>query len=182
MQAVLDDPACYKGAAIQSLKTRFDQLKTALEKEIIRERQVVAEEISSCRTKIEGLPDFSKLLSEQKSIILGKLKSVEQGLTETEVIALLRQKASQLRDTIYPSLLAEVESLSQVVVQPASTKGGMEEGHTPPPKPIDYVPKNEIHVHFTKAYLSEEQDVEGYVAELRKALMAEIRKGKRIVV
>jgi len=182
MQAVLDDPACYKGSAIQSLKTRFDQLKTTLEKEILRERQVVTDEISSCRTKIEGLPDFSKLLSEQKSVILGKLKNVEQGLTETEVIAVLRQKASQLRDTVYPSLLAEVESLSQVLVKPVPAKGGMEEEQAPPPKPIDYVPKNEIHVNFTKAYLAEEQDVEGYVTELRKALMAEIRKGKRIVV
>lgn len=182
MQAVLDDPACYKGSAIQTLKTRFDQFKAALDKEIQRERQAVAEEIASCRLKIEGLPEFSKLLAEQKSVILGKLKSVEQGLTETEVIAVLRQKASQLRDTVYPALLAEVESLSQVLVKPVPAKGGMEEEQAPPPKPIDYIPKNEIHVTFAKAYLSEEQDVESYVAELRKALMAEIRQGKRIVV
>jgi hypothetical protein len=182
MQAVLDDPACYKGAAIQTLKTRFDQLKTALEKEIVRERQAVAEEIASCRMKIEGLPEFSKLLAEQKSVILGKLKNVELGLTETEVIAVLRQKASQLRDTIYPALLAEVESLSPVLVKPVPLRAGMEEEQAPPPKPINYIPKNEIHVNFAKAYLSEEQDVEGYVTELRMALMAEIRKGKRIVV
>jgi protein tyrosine phosphatase len=52
----------------------------------------------------------------------------------------------------------------------------------PAPKPPTYVNASDIKVAYPRTYLAEEADVDEYVNELRKTLMAQIQQGKKVIV
>lgn len=181
MRAILANPSCYKGTAIQDLRTRYLSLKNTLELKVIEERKAVEAEIAACRAKIKSLPEMGKLTPDQRNIVLSRLDNSVTGLADIPLIAVLRNKATEVRSTLYPLLLAEVDRLAK----PAPTtnsKPGFNEGTLPPIRPAEFVNNHDIKVPFAKAYLSEEADVNDYVETLRTTLLAEIRSGKRIVV
>ena len=183
MRAILANPSCYKGTAIQELKTRYLTLKNTLDLKIIQERKAVEAEIAACRAKIEALPEMAALNHDQRSSVLSRLDRAAIGLAGIALIAVLRNKANDIRSSLYPSLLAEVDRLAKPVVAPSPDPGpGLKEAPAAPPKPTEFVNNHDIKVPFARAYLSEEADVNDYVETLRKTLLAEIRSGKRIVV
>ena len=47
-------------------------------------------------------------------------------------------------------------------------------------QPVEYVAKTRVAVKFSKPYLASVDDVEAYLAELKRAMLAEIERGKRI--
>jgi hypothetical protein len=110
---------------------------------------------------------------------MSRLDSSSTGLAAVTLIAVLRNKANEVRSSLYPSLLAEVDRLAKPAVVP---RPDPDVPPVAPPKPTEYVNSHDIKLSFTKAYLSEEADVNDYVETLRKTLLAEIRSGKRIVV
>jgi len=68
--------------------------------------------------------------------------------------------------------------------QPAPTPEAVLETRdatTPEPR-IEYVPSRSLKVSFDKAWLADETDVERYLESMRKTLLDEIRKGKRIQI
>ncbi len=185
MRAVLLDPKCFKGSAIQDLKTRLYDLKSILDLKIIEERKSVEAEIDSCKLKIESLPEFSKVSPSDATQLLSSLELARQGLKETTLIAGLRDRANTVRSQLYPRLLQEVDRLARpVVLEPPNPGGGMGEPPVAPPvpPPAAYVNIHEIKVAFSKPYLTVDSDVEDYLIELRKTLLAEIHSGKRIIV
>jgi hypothetical protein len=185
MQAILRDPKCYKGSAIQGLKTRLYDLKSTLDLKIIEERKAVEAEIDSCKSKIESLPEFAKISASEAAKLLSSLERARQGLRETTLIAGLRDRANSVRSQIYPQLLEEVDRLARPVVkEPPSPVSGMAEPPVaaPVPTPASYVNGHQLKVTFSKPYLTVEGDVEDYLIEMRKTLLAEIRNGKRIIV
>jgi protein tyrosine phosphatase len=58
----------------------------------------------------------------------------------------------------------------------------MKERPAPAPRPPSYVNASDIKVAYPRPYLAEEADVDQYVNELRKTLMAEIAAGKKVIV
>ena len=46
--------------------------------------------------------------------------------------------------------------------------------------PVTYIARQALCVDFARAWLADEEDIEEYLASLRKALLAEIQSGKRI--
>ncbi len=65
---------------------------------------------------------------------------------------------------------------------PAPADPGMKERPAPAPRPPSYVNASDIKVAYPRPYLAEEADVDQYVNELRKTLMAEIAAGKKVIV
>ena len=185
MRDVLRDPKCYKGSAIQSLKARLYDLKSNLDLKIIEERKAVEAEIDNCKSKIESLPEFSRLSPSASAQLLSSLEQARQGLKETTLIAGLRDRANSVRSQLYPRLLQDVDRLVRpVVTEPPRPVTGMEEPPVaaPVPPPATYVNSHQLKITFSKPYLTVESDVEDYLAEMRNTLLAEIRSGKRIIV
>ncbi len=53
----------------------------------------------------------------------------------------------------------------------------------PPPKPkVEYVNVRQVRASYDKAWLADEADVMHYLESMRKALLDEIRKGKRVQI
>ena len=181
MRAVLSDPKSFKGTAIQGLKSRLYDLKTQLDLKVIEERKAVEAEIDDCRAKIEALPEITKLTFDQRTDLMSRLDRARSGLGDVTTIAVLRDKANSIRSILDPLLLSEVV---RVAAPPAPSKPppGLGEAVAPAPMPLQFVRSHDIKVPFPKAYLTEETDVDDYLGEMRKTLLAEIRMGKRIIL
>ena len=65
---------------------------------------------------------------------------------------------------------------------PTPATPGMNDRQAPAPKPPTYVNAADIKVAYPRTYLAEEADVDEYVNELRKTLMAQIQQGKKVIV
>lgn len=176
----LVDPACYKGTAIQALKSDLYGLKDRVELTVLEERKAVIAAVEDCAAKVTQTPEFQALSADDQAHIKRNIDSHKTGLDSVKMIPILRDRANGAKLDLLPRILAEVERLSRPVA-PAQPNPGMGEAPAPAPQPT-YVNASEIKVGFAKPYLTEEADVEQYVQEMKKTLLEQIRAGKKVIV
>lgn len=177
---VLADPACYKGTAIQSLKSDLYGLKDRVELTVLEERKAVISAVEDCAAKVTQTPEFQALSADDQAHIKRNIDSHKSGLDSVKMIPILRDRANGAKLDLLPRILAEVERLSRPAA-PVQPNPGMGEAPAPAPQPT-YVNASEIKVGFAKPYLTEEADVEQYVQEMKKTLLEQIRAGKKVIV
>jgi energy-coupling factor transporter ATP-binding protein EcfA2 len=176
----LADPACYKGTAIQALKSDLYGLKDRVELTVLEERKAVIAAVEDCAAKVTQTSEFQALSADDQAHIKRNIDSHKSGLDSVKMIPILRDRANGAKLDLLPRILAEVERLSRPAA-PAQPNPGMGEAPAPAPQPT-YVNASEIKVSFSKHYLTEEADVEQYVQEMKKTLLEQIRAGKKVIV
>jgi hypothetical protein len=175
----LADPACYKGTAIQALKSDLYGLKDRVELTVLEERKAVIAAVEDCAAKVTQTPEFHALSADDQAHIKRNIDSHKSGLDSVKMIPILRDRANGAKLDLLPRILAEVERLNRPVVDPKLVQPGPPQ---PEPPQTTYVNASEIKVGFTKPYLTEEADVEQYVQEMKKTLLEQIRAGKKVIV
>jgi len=175
----LADPACYKGTAIQFLKSDLYGLKDRVELTVLEERKAVIAAVEDCAAKVTQTPEFQALSEDDQAHIKRNIDSHKLGLDSVKMIPILRDRANGARLDLLPRILAEVERLNRPVVDPKLVPPGPPQ---PEPPQTTYVNASEIKVGFAKPYLTEEADVEQYVQEMKKTLLVQIRAGKKVIV
>jgi energy-coupling factor transporter ATP-binding protein EcfA2 len=181
LRAALRDPNCYKGSAIQSLKSDLYTLKDKVELNILKERNAVIAAVDDCAAKVAQTAEFQSLQPDQKDKIRRSLETHKAGLDTVTMIPILRDRATGARSLLLPQVLAEIARMAQPAA-PVSATPALNDRPAPAPKPPAYVNASEIKVAYSKPYLAEEADVDQYVNELRKTLMAAIQQGKKVIV
>ncbi|EAQ43724.1 hypothetical protein MED193_12673 [Roseobacter sp. MED193] len=175
----LADPACYKGTAIQALKSDLYGLKDRVELTVLEERKAVIAAVEDCAAKVTQTPEFQALSADDQAHIKRNIDSHKSGLDSVKMIPILRDRANGAKLDLLPRILAEVERLNRPVVDPKLVPPGPPQ---PEPPQTTYVNASEIKVGFAKPYLTEEADVEQYVEEMKKTLLEQIRAGKKVIV
>ncbi|WP_235597393.1 hypothetical protein, partial [Cylindrospermopsis raciborskii] len=105
-----------------------------------------------------------------------------------KLIAVIRDRLRQFEDQEYQGLLSKMVSWAQPVVVDTpfhqdETNQAQAQGAATPKEPrIEYVNHRAIQVSFDKAWLADEVDVDRFLQSMREALLAEIRKGRRIQI
>lgn len=179
MRVVLADPACFRGQAIQQLKTALYDLKASVELKVLEERQAVIAAVDDCGARLAQVPEFQALPEDRRAEVLRRLETHKAELNGISSIALLRDRSRGAQTQLLPDMLSQVARLTPA---PAPATPGVAEPPGPAQQPPKYIAAAELRVAWPGAYLAEEQDVDRYVGELRKLLLAEIRKGKRVTV
>ena len=89
----------------------------------------------------------------------------------------------------YPELLSQLTALTQPAPvkapqpQPSTSQESQKPNPQPEPvKPVEFISSRSLSITFDKAWLADEGDVERYLESMRKALLEEIRQGKRIQI
>ncbi|WP_426039697.1 BREX system P-loop protein BrxC [Brevundimonas sp. DC300-4] len=184
LRETLSDPDCYRGGAIQSLKTGLYALKDQTELEVLRERKAVIAAVDDCAEKIASTAEFRALTSEQQDKIRRSVDAHKAGLDTVILIPILRDRASGARSGLMQQLLAQMAAFAPPVLAPTTPLGMGEEGSPPPVPPATpaYIKASEVKVAYPRIYLAEESDVDQYVDELRTALMAQIAQGMKVIV
>jgi hypothetical protein len=181
LRAALRDPDCYKGTAIQSLKTDLYALKDRVELDVLKERKAVITAVDECADKVAQTAEFRALTPEQQDKIRCSLDTHKTGLDAITMIPILRDRANGARSSLMQQVLADIARMRQPEA-PEPSNPGMSDRPQPAFTPPSYVNASDIKVAYPRPYLAEEADVDQYVSELRKTLMAAIQQGKKVIV
>ncbi|ALN72272.1 BREX system P-loop protein BrxC [Aureimonas sp. AU20] len=190
IRAVLDNPTCFKGNAIQQMKGSLDALKAEVDARIVAERKAALSEIEDLREKLRVLPEYSTLAEPVRREIEAGFTGVLETIGSSGLIAVIRERVTGFKSTVFPALLGRVttpppQPADEGVGASSEQQGapGDERPVAPPPlPPTQYVAATGLRVAYAKPFLADEQDVDAYLDTLRETLIAEIRAGKRITI
>lgn len=184
-QALLADPAIFRGNKANHLKTTVDELRTKLDALLVEERKQATGSILSRRGDLEETEYFKAATLDAQQSALGTI-DMEVALLEQETsVAKLRLAPQTFAQMTFPRLLAELAAAKPIsVVKPVENGGDQAEGGaaaSPQPRPAaQFVQIAQILVQGGKPVLATTADVDEYVEALRAALTAAINEGKRI--
>ena len=184
IRAVLDDPACFKGTAIQDLKSDLLCLKEKVDLKVLDERKSVSEAIDDVRQKIVSTDEFQGLSPENQTKIQTRIDRHADGLAQVSGIAVLRDRANGVRRSLMPEMLSVIAALARPVA-PVVDDHGAGDGETqqgPVQAPVSYVNASEIRNGYSQPYIADEADLDRYLEELKKTLLVELRAGKKVIV
>jgi hypothetical protein len=182
LRAALADPECFKGTAIQNLKSSLYDLKTKVELKVLEERKAVAAAVDEVAKKITQMPEFEALDPDKQARITTRLNSQKTGLDSINLIPLLQNKTMQARSNLMAEIITEVDRLAHPPQTPFTPAPGVEEPAAPAPQAPSYVNAAQIKVAFAKPYLSDDADVADYLDEFKKTLLEQIHAGKKVIV
>lgn len=191
IERILGDVNCFKGNSIQQAKSLMHELQQKILAQLSEEKQKAFAGIESMKQKLMSMPEFEALLEDQKELLLEPFARIHRKIDGESLIAMIRDEVRRFSDTEYSRLLSQAVSLAQPkpaapekpVPSPQTTTGGTTA--TPEaaePKPVEVVSVHNLKVSSSKPLLVDEDDIDAYIEQLRKALQDEIRSGKRIQV
>lgn len=180
LRAALRDPDCYKGTAIQALKSDLYTLKDKVELDILKERKAVIAAVDDCAEKVAQTTEFQALSPEQQDKIRRAITTHKSGLDAVTMIPILRDRTNGARSSLIQQILADIASMAAPAPSPSTP--GLSDRASLAPTPPSYINASDIRPKYAKPYLAEESDVETYVEEMKQSLLAQIRSGKRVIV
>ncbi|MFC2077833.1 BREX system P-loop protein BrxC [Candidatus Bipolaricaulota bacterium] len=170
LEAILEDPSCYRGDAMRQAKALVDSLREAVTAGLGQERSKAVEEVRRLQAAACSVPEFSNLPEAKQQAIRAEFEAFERKLAETPLAAVIRDQVARFRTERYPAILQSM--------LPASGDPGADGGETD--KPVQIVTRRELEAGFSKAWLTTKEDVDAYLASLREACAKAIKDGKRI--
>ncbi|MEW4468476.1 BREX system P-loop protein BrxC [Parasphingorhabdus sp. JC815] len=181
LRAALEDPGCFKGSSIQNLKSDLFDLKNKVELKVLEERKAVIAEVEDVSTKIAQMPDFQALDTDKQARITARIESHKAGLDTVTLIPVLRDRANGARTNLLSDVVTELDRLARPAPAP-EPQPGMSDRPAPAPQPPTTVLASQLKVTAPKTLLTDEADVDQYLEEMKKTLLAEIRAGKKVIV
>ena len=187
--SALTDPECFKGNRMQQVKSLVYTLQEKVEAHVATEIVKAKEAVTGLQESLCAMPEFAGLSQAQQGQITKPFADVVEQLGKQTLIAVIRDTPRRVKETEYPQLLSRIADWSQPVVKPTTTgSDGRKPSSTPDtttktaePR-IEYVTSQSVRVSFDKRWLADEADVERYLESMKKALLTEIRSGKRIQI
>jgi hypothetical protein len=164
LKALLEAPDCYKGNKIREAKTLLDALKNDVGKHIQKTRDEALAQVGKLQQRVQTMQEFSALNNKQKQEVEQSFHAIQMYIQNENLISSIRDRAGRYETGDYNSLLTRITEWTQ---KPSET-------------PVEYVSQGELGVKFEKAYLASEEDVDGYLEALKKALLKAIKNNKRI--
>ena len=180
LRSVLNDPECYKGTAIQSLKTDLYNLKNKVDHKVLEERKAVEAAVDEVAAKVTQMAEFQALPEQGQQQITTRINTRKTGLDRIDLIPVLRDRSNDIRYNLLAEVIGEIDRMNRPA--PAPTPSGVSEAPAPAPQAPSYVNATQVKVSFDKPYLADDADVDAYVEELKKTLLAEIHAGKKVIV
>jgi len=134
---------------------------------------------------MHGLAEFQKLPDVRMAELDAPYHELIEHIKQQGLIAVINDRLRYFEEQGYQKLLDKI--LVLVAPKPSIATGDLgtqEPGSNAPVKVTtsQSVLSRNINIAFDKAWLVNENDIESYLEAMRKALLEEIRKGKRIQI
>jgi len=187
----LNSPTCYRGTGMQTLKTDFDHARQALQEQVALVRQRATETLNTMQSRLQAMAEYQQLPDVRQQDLDKPFDELRSFVQNQALIAVINDKLREFEESRFQRLLAKLDELAHP--KPASaypdaapSKVSPETHYSvaePAPAPIvDYVHYRQVPIAYQKAWLGSEQDVEEFIDAMRKALQAQVKKGKRIQI
>ncbi len=174
LQAILDDPDCYRGDQIRSAKTLMDGLNATIQEMVASEREQAIQAVAALQTRLQAMDEFQSLNTDQQEALNADFEAFPRELQRQILIPVIRDAQRRFEADIYPQRLTQMTAWAQQAH--AEEPGAVRE------KPPEYITRQSLQVTFNKAYLADEPDVDEYLAALREVMLQAISRNKRIQI
>lgn len=177
LKAILIDEACYKDSQMQDAKSLLHDLRLIIDQGLNDARSDACKKLDELQANMHQLSDYQAAREEQKAQADAAFDTARQDIQTQQIIALVQVAIDRFCANQYPVLLSGLAPKSEPVID--------DDGSTPatPLEPTpSFVSAKSVSVSASKSVLNTEGDVDAYLAELRDALVKEIKSGKRITV
>lgn len=173
VREILDDPNAFRGNKIQRLKQATMQLQEAITIAVETARSEQLATVEGRYRELQTSDAYTLATDIARDAADRMTDEVTDAIRRQVQILLIKQIGSDFEERVYPELLDALYAS----VQPPDDKGG--EGTTPPAKRMTVSVKL-LKVSHTKTLLADAADIEAYLDEYRRVLIATIESGKRI--
>jgi len=185
IQSALNDPTCFKGNRIQQIKSELDALAQEIDKKVGEVRTQAIEKLKTLQQRMHGLEEFQKLPDVRMAELDAPYQELIGHIKQQILIAVINDRLRYFEEQGYQKLLTKLIDLT--APKPASNSKSTDLTVNDPEKQIteprpEYVSSRNINIAFDKPWLANEADIERYLEAMRKALLEEIRNGKRIQI
>lgn len=175
IEHLLSDSNCYKGNNIQTLRLQTEELRTQVLQELQTEKQKALAGINAFKTELTGGDDWCTLPAEAQNSLLGDFVEAEQNIERQNIIPLVKYEAEKFAKDGYAEILNKKEMLLHPALRNDADSAAL--------KPAEIVVSaTKLQIALSKNILSSEQDVDEYLANIRKAMLKEISGGKKIKI
>ena len=185
IRAALNDPACFKGNRIQQLKSELDAFKQEVDKKVEEISEQAIEKLATMQQRMQSMEEYKKLPEVRMAELDAPYQKLIDHIKQQSLIAVINDKLRYFEEQGYQTLLTRMIELTAPKQHSGSgpSASSVEDNnkHIKEPRP-EYISSRKINVAFDKAWLADETDVDCYLKSMREALMAEIRKGKRVQI
>jgi hypothetical protein len=171
---------------VEALQDKIaDQVKT--------EKATAQQKVAVLQERLKGMAEFNALDKDQQEQIIRPFTEFSATIARQTLIAVIRDTLNQFEENEYPHQLSRMTDWAKPPSSPPETDPGPKPGGKKPPDGIipphkkttpqtEFVSSRLVQVSFDKAWLADESDVDQYLSAMRKALLGEIQKGKRIKI
>jgi hypothetical protein len=180
LRTALADPECFKGNRMQQVKTHVETLQEKVAARIKAEKAKARETVADLKSRIENMAEFGALNGEQQEAITRPFDEWVAAIEGQRLIAVIRDTVRRFEDSDYPQLIAKLFEPQMHTDEHRLENKKENIGVNPYASVVQNI--RSVRVSFEKAWLADEIDVDRYLASMREALLAEIRKGKRIQI
>jgi len=155
---------CFKNNSMVEVKKLMDQLREEIQDRIKQVKDTALEKIAQIKNQVKSQPEYAQLKPEQKTELETSFESITYEVQNQQVIPVIRDRVA------YYEVDGRKELLSKILawVQPDESK------------PIEILTISDLNIHYPKAYLNDENDIETYVKLLREAMSKAVKANKRI--
>lgn len=167
--ALLNLPNAYNNGNPQKIKTSHQDLQFALNKALEETKAKGAAAIDELKDKLTSQPQYSGVSESQKQEFVHAFDSEKQNIAKIDSIPALNNNIKQFEDQTFTKLVQKFKE----IVEPA------QDGASPSMPPIHV---RNIKVSYAKLTLDDESDLDEYIAQLKSALLNEIKNGKKVQI
>ncbi len=186
LQALLNDPVCYKGNRMTQVKTLFDNLQAKVATLVQQERTAATQTVAARWERLKGMAEFTDLTLDQQAQLQQPFDELTRTIERQTLIAVMRDTLRRFDEREYQALLRKMTVWAQPVPvpppPPVNGPGPIASVDIIAESPVEYVTQRMLPVTFDKAWLADEADVDRYLAALRQALMQALNDGKRVQI
>ena len=126
---------------------------------------------------LEGMFTFQVLYSN----MVQKFDNAIESIRKNTLIAVIKDSVRRFEDDTYQLIVIEISKLTAPKEPSTATTTSTEVPKVAEPK-IEYINSKSLKIDYNKPWLSDEDDVQIYIELMKKALLKEIKDGKRVQV
>jgi hypothetical protein len=175
LSEVHESPAPYGGNLMRQAKEAMDALEQRIKSKIEEERVLTIEEANNKKVQFQQQEGFAQLSPAQQDSLLQPFSDIITKAKSQVYIASLMLD----RDSLGALLTKQLNELQRLTIK----KSEGEDSSTEPPRDLFINVRNvEKHMQFDKTQLTNEEEVEEYIKQLKTEMMKQINANRKITL
>lgn len=183
IEKILNDPNCYKGNRMKQVKDLMENLQSEVNEQLKTEKTQAIDKINTLSNRVNSMNEYSRLDNSVKADIKTSFDSAITNIEQQNLIDTIRSRTSSFEESEYRKILAKLDNHSKKApANPQNETNSETSQEKTKPAKIEMVSKDSLDVQYSKAWIADESDADKYVDAFKKAIIVEIKKGKKVQI